>query len=295
MSYNSGHYNLKYNHFHVTKPAEHVAHVEINQPKTFNAFLSTTWHQYKDLILELDADPEVKCIIISGVGPHFSSGLNLQGAIEDMLGFFKGDSHGSVVTKSESITKNGDMYKHIVDFQDCIAATAQIGTPSIGVAHGISYGLAIDLLATTSIRLAVKKSTRFSIKEIDIGLVADIGSLQRMPALVNNKSRLNELALTAREFKGEEALELGFVSELADTKEQALEKALAIAKNIARHERWCIEGTKREVQFMVNGGSVNDGLDRVAIYQADHLGQEFVDGLVRLSKSMAPVKSKAKL
>ncbi|ODQ78100.1 hypothetical protein BABINDRAFT_163122 [Babjeviella inositovora NRRL Y-12698] len=270
MTFNADNYN-KYTHFHVSYPVEDVAHVEINLPKTGNSFVSETWHQYKDLMWELDADTHVKCIVLSGVGRNFSSGLNLKAATIEMQKAISGETR----SKSSQKTANDNVYHFAKDFQECIAATAQIATPSIAVAHGVAYGLAVDLLSTTTIRLAVKNSTRFSIKEIDIGIVADIGSLQRMPALVNNKSRLYELALTAREFKGEEALELGFVSQLLDTKEQALEKALEIAERIVSHKQWCIEGTKAEIQFMVDGGTVNEGLERVAVFQADNLGQEF--------------------
>jgi len=113
----------------------------------------------------------------------------------------------------------------------------------ISVLHGISYGLAIDLSTSADVRICAK-DTRFSVKEVDIGLAADIGTLARLPKVVGNSSWVKEVCLSAREFGADEALAVGFVSQVHASKEAALNAALRLAGLIASKSPVAVQGTK---------------------------------------------------
>lgn len=231
-----------------------IVHVEISRPKSYNSFDSKTWGQYRDLFKELENDDSVKVIVLSGEGKHFCSGLDLKSSIKEFNGI------GSSREK---------LHRHILEFQEAISVTAEITKPTIALLHGLCLGLALDLVAPMAIRL-VTQDAKLSIREIAIGIVADIGSLQRLPAVVNNKSRLNELALTGEFWSLKDAAELGFVSHVLEDKLKGLESAFKIAFKISAHEDWCIRGTKASISMM-NEMGVKDGLNHVADYNADHI------------------------
>ncbi|PIS53296.1 hypothetical protein CJI97_002961 [Candidozyma auris] len=136
---------------------------------TLNAFMEEDWRAYHHILEWLDSDPGTNIILISSkVEKAFSSGLNLKAA----LGLMEGKDDWT-------FEKKKFMYKHIKDFQDAIAMPARMRTPTIALLNGVSYGLALDIASACTIRLAVE-GVKMSIREIKIGIVADMGSLQRM-------------------------------------------------------------------------------------------------------------------
>jgi len=118
----------------------------------------------------------------------------------------------------------------------------------ICVMHGPSLGIAIDISSACDIRLA-SQDTKLSIKEVDIGLAADVGTLQRFPRLVGNDSWTRELALSGRFFTASEALEKGYVSYVLESKDKAVEKAMEIAKVIASKSPVAVQGTKHLLDY----------------------------------------------
>lgn len=116
-------------------------------------------------------------------------------------------------------------------------------TAVITVLHGISLGLAIDLSCAADIRICAK-DTRFAVKEVDIGMAADIGTLARLPKAVGNASWVKEVCMSARDFGGAEALAVGFVSQVHESKTAALDAALKLAKTIATKSPVAVQGTK---------------------------------------------------
>lgn len=109
----------------------------------------------------------------------------------------------------------------LVDFQDCISSIERCNRPVIGVAHRHSIGLACDILSAVDVRYAASDAV-FSIREVAIGLAADMGSLQRFPKIVGNDSLTRELAFTGRDFNADEALRMGFVSRVCGSKDEAM-------------------------------------------------------------------------
>ena len=109
--------------------------------------------------------------------------------------------------------------------------------------HGISYGLAIDLSCCADVRICAK-DTRFAVKEVDIGLAADIGTLARLPKAVGSTSWVKDVCLSAREFGADEALAVGFISQVHESKPAALDAALKLAGLIASKSPVAVQGTK---------------------------------------------------
>jgi len=109
--------------------------------------------------------------------------------------------------------------------------------------HGVSFGLAIDMSTCADIRICTA-DTKFAVKEVDIGLAADIGTLSRLPKVVGNFSWVKEVCLSARIFSGEEAFRVGFVSHVLNTKAEALAKGMEIAKLLATKSPVAVQSTK---------------------------------------------------
>ena len=113
----------------------------------------------------------------------------------------------------------------------------------ICVMHGYSFGLAIDISTCADIRICAS-NTKFSVKEVDIGIAADVGTLSRLPKVVGNFSWVKEVALSARVFDAQEAYQVGFVSQVHGSKEQAMEAGLKIAALLATKSPIAVQGTK---------------------------------------------------
>lgn len=245
----------------VTEVDEGFFHVQYNNPRTLNAYGEEEWREYQNILTTLDSDPSTKVIFISSAfSKAFSSGLNLKAATQ----ILNGKEEWSYASRRNY------MYQHIREFQDAISVPARMRTPTIALLNGVSYGLALDIAAACSIRIATK-DVKMSIREIKIGIVADIGSLQRMTNIVGNKSLMNQYALTGQIFGAEEALNIGFISHIAQSFEEGLEYGRELGSSIAENPEWAIKGTKESIQFMSDGGSVEMGLQNIAKYNSHYL------------------------
>jgi delta(3,5)-delta(2,4)-dienoyl-CoA isomerase len=159
--------------------------------------------------------------------------------------------------------------RHILEFQDCISQIERCEKPVICVMHGISIGLAIDMSSCADIRFC-SKDARFSVKEVDIGLAADIGTLSRLPNIVGNFSWVKEVCMSARFFGADEALAVGFVSRVLETKAKAIEDALGLATLMASKSPVAVQGTK-ELLNHARDNTIADSLKYTSIWNAGML------------------------
>lgn len=244
--------DYQHEYFNVTFPSEYVAHVEINRPQKLNAFISVMWEGLGHIFRRLSYDPDVRAVVISGAGDRaFSAGLDVLQATQS------GPLSDTQNRELDQARKSAALKKHIFEFQADISAVEQCTKPVIAVLHGVAYGLAIDLTSACDIRYCAQ-GTRFAVKEVDIGIAADIGTLTRLPKANVPMSFIKEVTLTAREFTAAEALQVGFVSGVFDTKADALSKALNTATLIAAKSPVAVQGTKDVVNFS-RDHSVADG------------------------------------
>jgi delta(3,5)-delta(2,4)-dienoyl-CoA isomerase len=225
-----------YKHFLTTTPSPLVAHIEINRPQKLNSFHEEMWLELRTLFTQLSTDPEIRAIVLSGSGDRaFSAGLDVVAAsTTDTL---QGGSGADVARKATGIRR------HILEFQECISAIERCEKPVVCVLHGISYGLAVDIACAADVRVAAR-GVRMAVKEVDIGLAADIGSLSRLPKVVGSLSWVKEVCLSAREFGAEEAASVGFVSRVCEDKKAAVEEAVRLAGLIASKSPVAVQGTK---------------------------------------------------
>lgn len=206
------------------------------------------WLEMRHLFDQLSTDPSVRAIILTGSGDRaFSAGLDVKEASASLFG-----------GGSEPARKAVQLRRFIGQFQDCITAIERCEKPVICTMHGFAYGLAIDICSAADIRLCTK-DVKFAVKEVDIGLAADIGVLSRLPKIVGDYGWVKEVALTARVFGAEEAKSHGFVNAVYDSKQAALEGSLDLAGLIAQKSPVAVQGTKEILNYS-RDHSVQDGM-----------------------------------
>lgn len=226
-----------YAFFRLSTPLPFVTHVEINRPDKLNAFHEAMWLELRAVFSALSSSPDVRAVVLSGAGDRaFSAGLDVVAASQ--AGVLQGAG-----ADADAARKAAGIRRHVLEFQDCVGAIERCEKPVVCVLHGISYGLAIDIAAAADVRIAVR-GARMAVKEVDIGLAADIGSLARLPKVVGSLGWVKEVALTAREFGAEEAREVGFVGRVSESKESAIREATQLAGLMASKSPVAVQGTK---------------------------------------------------
>lgn len=206
----------------------HVAWLILDRPEKRN---SMTWEFFTELAEKFrgfDEDQEVRAVVIKAEGKMFTAGLDLVAA-SSLLG------DGSAAYREW-------LRRKIFELQDGISAVEQCRKPVIAAAHGHCIGGGVDLLSACDIRLA-SKDANFSIRETRLGIVADIGTLQRLPTIIGH-GWTRELALTGRDFSAEEALKLGFVTHCCETREALYTEAKQLAEEIAGLPPLAVQGVK---------------------------------------------------
>jgi delta(3,5)-delta(2,4)-dienoyl-CoA isomerase len=214
------------------------------------------WLNLSQIFNRLSHDPNIRSVILSGAGDRaFSAGLDVQAASEGQLS----------QDPSQDIARAANaMRRHILEFQDCISSIEKCEKPVIAILHGISFGLAMDMSLACDMRISTQ-DTKFSVKEVDIGLAADIGTLSRLPHAVGNQSWVKEISLTARIFGSDEALRFGLVSSVFKTKKEAVAEGLRLASLIGTKSPVAILGTKHLLNYS-RGRPVAEGLDYTAVW-----------------------------
>jgi len=236
----------------VTQQQEFVTHVEINRPEKRNAMNKAFWREMVECFNALAEDQDCRAIVISGAGKVFTSGLDLM----DCADLFNSDPD------LDSARKAAHLRKFIPKFQETFTSIEKCPKPVIAAVHSACVGGGIDLITACDIRYCTQDA-RFIIKEVDIGLAADVGTLQRLPKIVGNDSLVRELAYTAREMQADEAKEVGLVSRVFQDKESMMTQSFGIAALIASKSPVAVQGTKVSLVYS-RDHSVREGLDHVA-------------------------------
>ncbi|QQK47398.1 Crotonase, core [Penicillium digitatum] len=254
-------YSFEFFTVHLPPDHQHLAHVEINRPERLNAFIEVMWENMAQIFNKLSSDPRVRAVVLSGAGEKaFTTGLDMKAASELLL---------SSDAKADPARKAAVLRRYLTAFQDCITAVERCEKPVIVALHGFSLGLGIDLSTATDVRLCAR-DTRFGVKEVDIGIAADIGTLSRLPKVVGNYGWVKEVALTAREFDAEEALRVGFVNAVYDNREATIAAAFKLASLIASKSPVAVQGTKEILNFS-RDHSVQDGLRYTSVWNSTAL------------------------
>lgn len=216
------------------------------------------WLNISQIFQRLSHDPNVRAIVLTSAGDRaFTAGLDIKAA-----------SSGGLIgrTDADPARTANALRRHILEFQACINAVEACEKPVIAALHGIAYGLALDLSLACDIRVAAA-STSFSVKEVDIGLAADIGTLSRLPRAVGSASWAKDVCLSARVFGAEEALRVGLVSAVYANKGETLAAGTKLAGLIASKSPVATMGTKEILNYS-RDRPVEDGLRYTAVWNA---------------------------
>ena len=237
---------------------DHVATVALNRPEKANSMNTVMWPELQTCFEWLDAAPEVRVVILSGNGKHFCAGLDLA-----MFSKLKGAS-------SDPARQSDEFRRNVLRMQDNLSAIERCRKPVLAAIHNTCIGGGVDLVCCCDMRYATEDAW-FAIREIDIGMTADVGTLQRMPKLVAD-GIVRELAYTGRNLGAHEAREIGFVNRVFPDQETLLREVTEIARSIASKSPLAVRGTKEMILY-TRDHSVQDGLNYIATWNAGMLSQ----------------------
>ncbi len=247
-----------------------VATVWLDRPEARNAMGSDLWRDLPRAMEAVSADGSVRVVVVAAKGPHFSVGLDLK-EMGQMLtgGGSEPEPEQSGRTEPPSAADRGRRARlNVLRLQDSITAVADCPKPVIAAVHGYCIGGGVDLIAACDIRLASADAV-FSVREAKMAIVADLGSLQRLPAIIS-AGHLNELALTGKDISAERAKEIGLVNDVAADADGVAKAAQALAGEIAANSPLAVQGTKAVLRAN-EGRTVAQGLDYVATWNSGQL------------------------
>jgi enoyl-CoA hydratase len=237
----------------------HVATLWLANPERRNAMGPAFWDELPKVMGELGGDEAVRAIVIAARGAHFTVGLDLKAM------------SGGIIESGSGAGSRKRLLDFILKIQRTVTSVARCEKPVIAVAHGWCIGGGIDLLTACDIRIAAADVT-FSIRETKMAMVADVGTLQRLPGIIG-RGQVAELAFSGDDFGAERALALGFVNHVHPDQASALAAAQALAARIAANSPLAVTGTKRVLEYCADK-SVEDGLTYVATWNAAFVASE---------------------
>jgi enoyl-CoA hydratase len=256
-----------------------VATVRLERPEAANALDRTLWRELRDTFIALDADPGVRVVVLAGAGKHFCAGIDLS-----MLG----EIQGMAPDGADPGRAREALRRLILDLQDVLTTVERCRVPVLAAIQGVCVGAGLDLAVACDLRYATPR-TKFSLKEVDMGLAADVGVLQRLPRIVG-EGRAREMAYTCRDVRGPEAETMGLVNACveADDPEALVAHVQEIARSLAAKSPLAMRGTKHAITY-ARDHSVADGLDQIATWNASALiSNDLTEAVTAFSQGRAP-------
>jgi len=261
--------------FFSVETKDKIASLRMVRPKRFNSLDADFWGELPRVVRALDRSGEVRAIVLSSTGRHFSAGMDLA-----MLASMGGDTAPSAEADGRANVRH-----RVLQLQQAFNALETARMPVIAVIQGGCIGGALDMVAACDIRYATRDAF-FCVGEINFGMTADLGTLQRLPKLVP-QGVVRELAYTGRRLTAERAREVGLVNEVLPGPEEALEAAMQTAREIAAHAPAAVWGTKEAVNH-ARDHSVPESLDYMATWQSGMFRPEDVQEALLARRKRRP-------
>ena len=256
---------------------DRVARVTLVGPGKGNAMGPAFWSEMPELFARLDADRDVRAIVLTGSGRNFSYGLDLPAMGGTLTG---------VMTDGSSARPRADFHGEILRMQKAISAVADCRTPTIASVHGWCIGGGVDLISAVDIRYA-SADAKFSVREVKLAIVADVGSLARLPLILSD-GHLRELALTGKDIDAARAQQIGLVNDVYDDAEACLAGAHATAAEIAANPPLAVAGVK-DVLDQQRISRVSESLRYVAAWNAAFLpSKDLTEGISATFQKRSP-------
>ena len=251
-----------------------VGHIELSRPEEFNRMPPAFWEEFPAAVAEMDTGGDVRVVILSSTGKHFSSGMDLAVFTE---------ARAPVSRDRGRLGEAGR--RGIGRFQDAFNVLQDVRMPVIAAVQGACMGGGVDMVAACDMRYCTADAF-FCIQEINIGDAADVGTLQRLPLLIPD-GLMRELAYTGRRMYAEEAQQVGLVNAVFETRESMLETVRGIAGQIASKSPLAVTSTKHLLNYgrehgvrdslayqQVWMGAVSHGGDMARYFDAKSRGEE---------------------
>lgn len=230
-----------------------IAHIRFNRPEKLNTMIPAFWNELPAAIEEIEGKEGIRCIVISSTGKHFTAGMDLS--------VFGGN--GAIDTGS-AIARDG-FRSLVLTLQETFNRLENTSVPVIAAIQGGCIGGGVDMVSACDLRFATS-SAFFCIQEINIGIMADLGTLQRLPRLIP-EGIVRELAYTGSKLSAARAYELGLVNEVFDSEEEMVNHVMKIAETISSRSPLAVSASKEAINY-ARDHSVEDSLRQAANVQA---------------------------
>ena len=253
---------------------QHIAHLVLNRPEAMNTMHPTFWRELDEVLTRVHRDGAARVLVISSTGKHFSAGMALE-------------TFGGAITMDDQTPEGrAAMFDLLSDMQATFTKLETLRIPVIAAIQGGCIGGAVDMVTACCIRYACADAF-FCIQEINIGMVADVGTLQRLPKLIP-LAVVKELAYTGRRLPAHKALGYGLVNEVFDSAEAMLGAAMQCAAEIAAKPPIAIWGTKQAVHY-ARDHSVDESLKQMGWLQgAIWSNQHVLEAVTAMKGKRAP-------
>jgi enoyl-CoA hydratase len=259
-------------HFKVEQE-EHVAWLILNRPAKRNVMGSAFFKELSEHLAKLDGDPAVRVVVIKAEGKSFTAGTDLNEAASLLSG--------------EGADQREDTRIKILALQAGLTAIEKCRKPVIAAVHSHCIGGGVDLISACDIRLATEDAI-FSIRETRMGIIADLGTLQRLPYIIGH-GWFRELALTGRDFTAAEALQMGLLTRVCEDRAALYAEAKALASRIADCPPLTVQGVKDVILYSRDHG-INSGLNYVAQKNTAALpSEDVVEAVTAFMEKRPPV------
>ena len=253
----------KYSCFDI-KTKDHVCNMVLNRPNELNTMTRDFWVELGDALEEINRDSDVRVVILSSTGKHFCAGM-------DLSAFSNGVDDIPDDSKPDHARVGEVLYRTAKELQGYISKLEQIRVPVIAAMHGGVIGGALDLITACDMRFA-SNDAFFCIQEINIGMAADVGTLQRLPKIIPD-SKMREMAYSGRRMLADEAKDSGLVGEVYETHDEMMNAVNKLATEIASKSPVAIYGLKAVMNYS-RDHNVNDSLDFNALWSGAMLSQK---------------------
>ncbi len=241
----------------------HIAHLVLKRPDALNTMGPVFWRELDTVLTDLHLGNTARALVISSTGKHFSAGMALD------------TFAGAIQMNDQSPEGRAAMFDSLSDMQATFTKLEKLRIPVIAALQGGCIGGAVDMVTACCLRYA-SADAFFCIQEINIGMVADVGTLQRLPKLIP-LAVVKELAYTGRRLHADQALQYGLVNAVLPTADAALDAAMQCAREIAAKPPIAIWGTKQAIHYArdhtVDESLAQMGWLQAAIWSNRHVGE----------------------
>ena len=234
-----------------------VAHLRLDRPEAYNSMIKEFWSELPAAVRDLDADGSIRALVISSTGKHFCAGMD--------LAVFTGGSSVLGDGTAEIGRVRARLRESVLLLQDSFTALERARFPVIAAIQGGCIGGAVDMVSACDLRYATADAF-FCVQEINIGMTADVGTLQRLPKIIPD-GIAREMAYRGNRVGAERARQIGLVNDVFETHDEMLEHVLGIAEEIASKSPLAVWGTKEMLTY-ARDHSVADSLNHIATWQS---------------------------